>query len=443
MTFSHPIEPNLSTRLLQALMPDEGALLRLIAEEAAARSLPLYIVGGFVRDLLLGQPGLDFDLVVEGNAISFARFLTGKYGGKVASHAHFGTAVWTLNGSTFASSHGFSRQPGSLPSASLQTLDLISARSETYEHPAALPTVRRSNLSDDLRRRDFTINTLALRLDGEHFGELRDELGGVKDLQTGLLRVLHPASFEDDPTRLFRLVRYEQRYTFQITPETLALIPGARPLIPLLSAERLRHELDLILAEGNAAYILNRLGELELLAAAHPDLQWTQAAQARFEAGMAAAQTLECPPSRIALGWAFWLMDVPRVALKGIEKRLHFESGLRELLLAASVLFEQVDSLAGKSPSQIAAFLDKIPLDAVQAVSLALPSCPARQELRAYLATWRHIKPRTTGDDLITRGLPAGPRYRKILTLIRNAWLDGEITTEAEEMAYLEKLIEP
>ena len=435
MTFSHPADSNLSTRLGQALTPEQGALLRLVTDEASRRQLPLYIVGGFVRDLLLGCPATDFDLVVEGEAIPFAHSLAGNYGGKVTIHSRFGTATWNLDGGTL-------NRLGipTVEHTSVLTLDFVSSRSETYKHPAALPTVKHGKLTDDLQRRDFTINTLALRLDGEVFGELRDDLGGLDDLQKGLVRVLHPLSFFDDPTRLFRVVRYADRQGFQITPETLALIPEALPGIDLLSAERVRHELDLILEEEKAASMLKRLAELGILAAVHPALKWKHSTQTRFVKGLAAAQGFERPPSRRMLGWSLWLMDVPHPDLENIEKRLHFEAGLRELLLAASALFAGVNSLAGKKPSRCVAVLDQIPLKAVQAVSLALPASPRRQLLHDYLETWRHVKPRTTGHDLKKRGLTPGPAYKSILRHLCEAWLDGEVMTVDEEMALLEKL---
>lgn len=425
MTFSYSADSNLSTRLLRALTPEQSRLLRSVVEEATRQHLPLYIVGGFVRDLLLGHPGLDFDLVVEGGAIGLARAIAAKHGGKMTVHNRFKTAQW------FPS-------PGTdYP----EFVDFISTRSESYKHPAALPTVKLGMLVDDLQRRDFTINTLALRLDGEHFGELRDDLGGLEDLQAGLIRALHPVSFVDDPTRLFRAIRYEQRYGFHITPETLALIPDACLLIKVLSAERVRHELDLVLEEENAVSILERLAELGILAAVHPSLKWEQTTKARFMNGMTAAQTLERPPSRRTLGWTLWLMDVPLAGLEGIEKRLHFESGLRELLLAASTLFTEANSLTAQKPSRCVAVLDEIPLKAVQVVFLALPNDPVRQELRDYLETWRHVRPKTTGHDLKKRNLPPGPAYRSILRRLRAAWLDGEVKTVDEELALLDKLI--
>lgn len=437
MTISRLAGSNLSTRLLQALTPAQAALLHRVADAAAGGGLPLYLVGGFVRDLILERPVTDFDLVVEGDAIAFARSLSRKYGGAITAHTRFGTAIWKLEDSKLVSSQVVSAESVNVQPANLPTLDFISARSETYKKSAALPTVKPGTLADDLRRRDFTINTLALRLDGDHFGELRDDLGGLEDLQKRLIRVLHPGSFVDDPTRLFRAVRYEQRYGFQIAPDTLALIPEALAFIGKLSAERVRHELDLVLEEEKAATMLQRLAELGMLTAVHPALGWNPAAQARFLKGMASASFLEHPASRRALGWSLWLMDVPLTGLKAVEKRLHFESGLRSMLLAASGLFAELDSLAGKKNSRCVAVLDKIPREAVQAVLAG----SGRQVLFDYLETWRHVRPKTTGHDLKERGLSPGPAYKSILQRLRAAWLDGEVSTVEEELSLLDKLI--
>jgi tRNA nucleotidyltransferase (CCA-adding enzyme) len=421
MSFPNPADSDLSTRLTQALTPEQGTLLRLVADSATWRGSPLYIVGGFVRDLLLDRRATDFDLVVEGDAITLAHVLAKKHGGKVTAHSHFGTAQWFLPDSLLVSRHA--------------SLDLISARSEIYKHPVALPTVRMSNMDDDLRRRDFTVNTLALRLDGEHFGELRDALNGLDDLRRGILRVLHPRSFIDDPTRIFRAVRYEQRLGFKIDDETLSLVPDALPLIDKLSAERVRHELDLILEEENAASMLKGLAELKVLAAVHPSLTWNQSIQKRFE-------KIQCDSSlpRLKLGWMTWLLHLPANEIEQIENRLYFNATLREEILAASALYADLDSLVGKKPSQIVARLNDVPLSAVIAVESFAPRGEARKDLKSYINIWRHVKPKTNGHTLKKLGLEPGPVYQSILLRLKNAWLDGEISSEQEEQALLEKL---
>jgi tRNA nucleotidyltransferase (CCA-adding enzyme) len=425
MNFTIPEDSNLSIRLKQVLTPEQGKLLQLVASEAVKLHLPLYIVGGFVRDLLLGCPGLDLDLVVEGDAIILARAVAARVGGQVRVHSRFKTAQWLPL-----------PEPG-VP----EYVDFTSARSESYRHPAALPTVKLGTLADDLCRRDFTINTLALRLDGDFFGDLYDNPIGLQDLQAGLVRVLHSESFVDDPTRLFRAVRYEQRYGFRIDSGTLAQFPTALSLIGKLSAERLRHELDMVLQEDKAPSILARLSELGILSSAHSALVWNRSTQSRFRNGKVAAHVLKNPPSHPSLGWALWLMDVPLPDLGSIDERFHFESGLRDMLLSAAPLYLDKDTYVGKKPSQCMASLDAIPLKAVQAVFCALPVGAARHVIQEYLETWRHVKPKTTGRDLKKIGLPPGPVYQFILHSLRDAWLDGEINTIDDELVLLGKLI--
>jgi tRNA nucleotidyltransferase (CCA-adding enzyme) len=403
-------------------------LLHMVAGAIGARQVPLYLVGGFVRDLLLETPATDFDLVVEGDAIALAKALALQYGGRVTAHARFGTAQWFV------------------PDSSDHPLDFISTRSETYKHSGALPSVTPGRLADDLARRDFSINTLALRIDGDHWGELRDELDGLNDLKRGLIRVLHPHSFLDDPTRLFRAVRYEQRYGFQIAPETLALIRSAIPLIGSLSAERIRHELDLILDEEQAVGMLKRLSVLDLLQPVHPALAWNETKRKRFINGWRMfqnAQIMAIPTSagRRFLNWHFWLLDLASAEIQSLEQRLHFQAKLLESLLAASSLLSDAPSLIEMKPSQCVIRLEELPLSADYAVFLSIPEGKARQNLKNFLETWRHVKPKTNGHDLKKRGLPPGPHYQRILFRLRQAWLDGEVRTEEEEVDLLDKLL--
>ncbi len=269
-----PGKQNLAARLEAALPAGRLGLLKAIAAEAHERRLAVYIVGGFVRDLLLERPSLDFDVVVEGDAIVLARALAEKYGGRVVSHSRFGTAKWWIANIATRLMDSLGEADSSDQARLPESLDLIGARTEFYEYPTALPTVERSSIKLDLHRRDFTINTMALRLDGRHYGELYDYWGGLNDLHKGLVRVLHSLSFVDDPTRMLRAVRFEKRFGFQIEGRTRQLMEEARPLLHQVSGDRLRHELDLALAEEKPAAMLGRLQELELLAAIYPDLAW-------------------------------------------------------------------------------------------------------------------------------------------------------------------------
>jgi tRNA nucleotidyltransferase (CCA-adding enzyme) len=371
-----------------------------------------------------------------------ARSVSKRYGGKVTVHTHFGTASWLLDVGTSARLNVPTFEHVNKP-----TLDFISARSETYTHPGALPTVKRGTLADDLRRRDFTINTLALRLDGEHFGQLVDDLGGLDDLKKGFVRVLHPGSYTDDPTRILRAVRYEQRYGFQIAPEDLKRIAGVKSLLGGLSGERLRHELDLILAEEKSAAMLARLNELDVLGGIHPSLTWEALLSPLLESlnkpepdSWRDIPDLLQVPRRTALSYLLWLGHLATTAIEELASRLDFTASLRDALLAFSTLHADLPALAEAKPSTITNRLDEVPLLAVCAASLAVNN-PTRIALENYLLLWRHVKPKTNGHDLIKRGLPPGPAYQVILSRLRVAWLDGELKTNEEEVILLEKLI--
>lgn len=401
--------------------PNRLDLLRSVADLATARRTPLYIVGGFVRDLLLHRPVNDFDLVLEGNAISFARAFARLQGGRVTTHASFGTARWI--------------------SAEGEALDFISARSETYAYAGALPTVTFSTIHDDLRRRDFTINAMALRLDSDHWGELLDPLGGQADLERGWIRVLHSRSFVDDPTRLMRAVRYAVRYGFAIEPETLALFNvESRAVLSELSGERLRHEIDLVFEEENPSAHLSALQQHGLLAVIHPALAILENNLPLLmlpPAGWGAFHYPAMFSLRQALGWTVWLSSLPEEQIVALGARLAFPAGLTRAARTASHLLAHLADYREFSPSQWTAHLEKIPELAVYAIYLRT-QCP---ELANYLARWRYIRPHTRGDDLQALGLPPGPRYQQLLWQLRAAWLDGHITSEQDERHLLDTLL--
>ncbi|MDX1379252.1 MAG: hypothetical protein R3307_10405, partial [Anaerolineales bacterium] len=242
------MERNYSDLLEKSLDASRLELLHLLAHHASMLQMPLYLVGGVVRDLLLDYPVREFDIVVEGDSAVFAEYIVKKIGGRVLVHTKFKTATWTINESTLKRLNFpvFQQTDLSL------FFDLVSARSETYASPGALPTVKHSTIDDDMRRRDFTINAMAMRLDGDHFGKLVDVFDGKSDLERGVISVLHPKSFIDDPTRMFRAVRYAERYGFEIEPETMEKFnDDAKAVLANLSGERLRHEIDLIFDETN------------------------------------------------------------------------------------------------------------------------------------------------------------------------------------------------
>ncbi|MGD0610028.1 MAG: hypothetical protein ABSB41_00825 [Anaerolineales bacterium] len=433
-----PQEARLRRGLLEKTLPPERlSLLRRIAEQAASMDMSPYIVGGFVRDLLLGQVSQDFDLVVEGDAIALAHALQSRYGGRVTAHARFRTAKWHLKNEATAEGGD-----------AISSVDLISARRESYAQPGALPHIQAGGIEDDISRRDFTINTLALRLDRDDFGEMLDEMGGLDDLNRGVIRVLHPASYQDDPNRILRAVRYEQRYGFEISTTDREYIASARDLLEKLSADRIRHELDWILAEAKAPEMLNRLEEFGILNAIHPALQWSAEMRRVFllnrdnppPAAWGVIPNRTRLPRRVALGYLLWLMHLTQVQIRALDSRLHFRADLRDSLLEASDLRQRASALQGAKPSRICSRLEDVPLLAVYAVSLAADP-PERRLLESFGTSWRHIKPRTTGNDLKARGLAASPAYQAILQALRDAWLDGDVDNPEEESTLLDQLI--
>ncbi len=410
------------------LSSEKQTLLSYIAAQAAAMDMPCYIVGGFVRDLLLGKPINDLDVIVEGDAIKFGKTLVKKFGGKLTTHDKFHTAIWHLP-PTFDPSAGSGQrlQPS--------TLDLITARKETYQHPGALPTIQPSMIDDDLHRRDFTVNAMAVRLDGDHFGELLDPLNGQADLEKGIIRVLHPRSFIDDPTRIFRAIRYEARYSFNLEPSTLNSInPEALAVITRLSGERIRHELDLIFEEENSSRMILRAGSLGVFERIHPDLPMFDPAYSDF---LDMDPILDISASRIAIGYMLWLMDLMEAEIMSIAERLNFTSDLTYSVWAVSQLKKSLPFLVDSKPSVWTYALEKLPELSIYIVYLV----SREKALLDYLSIWRHVKPHTTGNDLKERGLSSGPRFGEVLSQLRAAWLDGEVKNAEEEKELLNTLL--
>jgi len=387
---------------------------------------------------MLGRVINDFDLTVEGDAAQLVESVLRKYAGKVVFHTRFGTATWTLDETTFKRMNVPMLGPSGFP----PFLDFISARSETYFQPGALPSVKRSTIDDDLHRRDFTINAMAVRLDGIEYGQLYDLLGGQADLVRRLVRVLHERSFVDDPTRMLRAVRYAVRYGFEIEPETLSLINDeARNVLSQLSGERLRHEFDLIFEEKDPAAMLGRLKELDLLRPIHPLLPLANSAMVSPEIPASDLGSFSVPEIlsfRQTLGWTLWLMPLHVTEIDVIAKRLDFPVALAMAARAASSLLTELPSLTHGKPSQWTFHLAELPSLAAYAVYLLTKE----QALHEYLTRWQNIRPTITGNDLKQRGLEPGPRYAEILRQLRAAWLDGEEKTEEEEKSLMDKLIQ-
>lgn len=441
---------SIASRLREALPPSRYGLLKTIAQVADTRGDALYIVGGFVRDLILQNPSHDFDLVVEGDAIALAKDLSGEYGGKVSTHRRFGTAKWTIDRQSpvlqqvIRGSSGTYDVLSEIPA----TLDLVTARSEFYEHPSALPSIERGSIKLDLHRRDFTINTLAIRLDGGYFGQLLDHWGGGRDLELGLVRVLHSLSFVDDPTRMLRAVRLEQRLGFKIEDRTLQLLKQALPLLHGVSGDRVRSEFMLMLPESRLGSIMERLQELGLLAGTHESLRWSTDLHRRWEVSRDARlpeewRWTDSPGFDLAFRFfGLLLSDLSWEDARAAGGRLDIPASMLEDILAGVRLKHTWGEWAGAPPSDLVNRFDQTAIRSL-ALLWADPESPAdlAGAIDRFVKDWRHVRPYTDGNTLKERGLPPGPDYKRILDRLRDAWLDGAVNSQEEEVGLLDRLL--
>jgi len=437
-------ESDMRPLLAESLPAAVWALVQLVSKVADEMGMPVYFVGGLVRDLLLGVPSMDVDMVVEGDAIALAQALREQFGGRVRSHARFGTAKWLL------SRRAWRKLAPDAPLANLpETIDFVTARSEFYDRPSALPEVERGSIKLDLHRRDFTINTLAVRLDGAHLGELLDFYGGLRDLDQGKIRVLHSLSFIDDPTRILRAARLEQRLGFDIEARTEELIADALPMLERVTGQRIKHELELALQEEDPRPVMARLDELGVLRELHPGLAWRPEMARAF--GRLPA-LLEEPfwqgalegESRASVYFALWLAPLSATIRETVMERLHVRKSTREEVEGVVDLIGRLRALPeAPRPSEvekaIRPYADRLRI--LLAVRAALGETRAGDLLDRYQAEWREVETVLDGNDLRAAGLPPGPRYAALLDRLLAARLDGEVEDEEGERALLEELL--
>jgi len=327
-------------------------------------------------------------------------------------------------------------------------LDLVSARTEFYTYPTALPTVQRGSIKLDLHRRDFTINTLALRMDGDHYGELHDYWGGLTDLRQGLVRVLHSLSFVDDPTRILRAVRFEQRFNFSIEVRTLQLMREAVSLLDRVSGDRIRHELDHIFMEERVTQILDRLDQLNLLKAIHNGLYWDDWLHDRV-VSLIVQNPAKCWDGldtnslyvRRDVIYILWLIRLSYGDAQSIISRLRLPASLARTILSARTLWKYLKELVDASPSVVVNKLDEYTLLALYAAYHSSDDQNVRVVIEQYMSHWRFVKPTLDGHDLRARGIPPGPIYKRILKQLRDSWLDGIIQNVDQENELIQKII--
>ncbi|MCI0818872.1 MAG: CCA tRNA nucleotidyltransferase [Chloroflexi bacterium] len=400
-----PGSPKLIDKLLASLPKEQVNALSRLIELANQRGTAIYLVGGPVRDLLLDLLPGDLDVAVEGDAIDLATHLAAAADLRIVRHARFGTATVSGDGAH---------------------IDLATARSETYEAAGALPTVHPSSIDDDLHRRDFTVNAMAFALNGNAVGRLLDPAGGRANLDAGLIRVLHDASFQDDATRILRAARYEARLGFRIEEATHDLLVRDLPFLETISSARVHRELARTLLEREPERALLRLADLGALRTLHPSLHFDS------ELGAAFGRLREIGPRAVLT--AYWPLVTWQVAQPAIERVITRLALTRRQADAARALRELRGNAPrpGASPSETASIFAAQPAAAVWALAAAA-SGAVREQAHAYMVTYRSVHPLLRGDDLPALGVPPGKAVGEVLARLRAAKLDGEVRTRADE----------
>ena len=424
--------------VLRRLPHEPLSLLRVLGQRADEASISLYLVGGVVRDLLLKRENWDFDLAVEGDGIAFARLVAARYGTGLAVFERFATARLTF--------------PNGLK------MDIATTRRESYAQPALLPTVQPDSIEEDLSRRDFTINAMAIQLNTKQFGRMLDPHGGQCDLRAGTIRVLHAGSFQDDPTRIFRAIRFEQRFGFHLAHSTSRLLAQAAStnLIRQLSGPRLQNEILLLFAERDPVRAIARLEKLKLLRFLHRRLRYTKDVQRTVMAVPKAlawwthrfpdsgidrpivylmALLSECSPAVVAAMIRRLALSREQAKKVGIGRR-RVDGTLKRLTDPRTVRPSQVYRLLANFSDEALVLL----LAKQQRLQLGMRLSLLKRQLVAYVKN-KAMKTALTGRDLQAMGLEPGPEYKSILEKLLDARIDGVVISEADERALAHRLL--
>jgi tRNA nucleotidyltransferase (CCA-adding enzyme) len=371
---------------------------------------PTYLVGGSVRDLLLGRPAVShLDLAIRGDARSVARALAERLSGEAREYERFGTAVVAVEGFEY---------------------DMATTRRETYDAPGALPRVEAAPLAEDLVRRDFSVNAMAIGLRGDDLGHLYDPHGGLSDLEAGLLRVLHEQSFSDDPTRLLRGVRFEARLDFSLYPDTEVLAREAvgSDALSTVSADRVGRELLKTLEEDAAPTAVRRLKDLGIDRALHPALSPDQELVASAALG---AVTLGA--NRVTAELAAMVVDDPQ-ELDLWVTGLPLEARDRDAVSRAARVAPRICAALRDrehTPSELRALLGKEPGEALAlALALGAPSDP----ILRWVTDLSRVGLEIGGADLLAAGVPEGPAIGRALEETLRRKLDGLVDGRDEEL---------
>jgi len=423
------------TKLMEERLPSKVQdILREFGRVGEDLSCPVYAVGGFVRDLLLRDHNLDVDIVVEGDGIRFAEYFAERHPCKIRINRRFGTAALRFSNNL--------------------KVDIATARLEYYDSPAALPTVELSSIKKDLYRRDFTINTLAIKLNGEEFGELVDFFGAQRDIKDKVIRVLHNLSFVEDPTRVLRAIRFEQRFGFQLDKQTQNLIKNAVKMgfLDRLSGRRIFTELVLIFNEEDPIPILRRMRELDLLKSIHTKIPWEKESESLLEAikNVISWYDLlflegECEKWQV---YFYGLMDsLAEEEALDVCQRLSFSeknkekirNGRTEAEKTLREIARRLDSRRRIRRSEMYELLEPLSTEAKLFMMAKTTKKETKQWISLFFTTLQGLKPLLKGRDLIRLGVRPGPIMKEILANLLRARLDRRIRTRDDEVDYVKR----
>ena len=406
---------NVADLMVSVMTSDALQAVRLVAKAAEDSGAAPYLVGGLVRDLIIGAPASpDLDITLVGAESDTFDDIARRAAGEITKRSQFNTVAMRVG------AHNF---------------DLIMARSESYPSPGSLPVVRQGTLAEDLARRDFSVNAMAVSLSEATWGDLYDPEGGMDDLRNGTLRVLHAGSFRDDATRILRAARYSSRLSLRLSTETNDALVESVGFISHISPARVRDELERVFLEEEATAALGLLKEWGALAAIHPALEYDAGVWKLFSEKVGCFSERD----RVAVGYAILGAGMSVADVSGVVARLMPGSPARRALMESAGLAERISGggTVRLSNSSLAEILDPLSGYSIVGCAIAAAGSPVGRRLDEYLRLHRQMRSELTGDDIIALGIPRGPEIGSIRRQLRAARLDGTITSKEEEEAFV------
>jgi len=399
---------DIAAQMYQCLTAAQREILELTSAAADSSNAYVFLVGGAVRDILLRKTPKDLDIVIDGSPDDFLKDLTEIVDGKILTESQFGTFKFNIG---------------------CQDVDIAVARTETYAKPGALPTVSQGSIEEDLKRRDFSINAIAISINVNTMGELLDPFNGRQDLENELVRVLHKDSFIDDSTRILRAIRYATRLNFNLSPDTDELVQSQLGYLDTLSGDRLRNELRMILIEPTVVQILKDCQHRGILKAIHPGLNTSISYLNKIDV-LLCSKEIDEQEILSAL-----IYPVPTSLLQSIVERLSIEGQWKKIAYDIQHIHKHSRKLSSENirRSEIYLLLRDIQVPVIKGFRAMTEVENIQNNLNLYLDELQQAHPTLNAKDLLAMGIPEGPKIGILLKLLLEAHLDGRIKSRQEE----------